>query len=503
MFLEYTLDLVSFLLKTVVVIVAILIPVILIISGIEKATNGKNKKGTGRFEYEDLKEVQKSTKKLISKALNDSNPDLYLKKKLLKNKVITRDEGYFKGKELKDITDDNSDPAETINPVKAKEQNNDSNKDLKSTALESKGQEIKAQEAKVQEAKAPDTAAQESQAQAATAQSQAETQPEDQILTSFTAFEGMLADKLNNLSGKAKSESDPQVKYLKAYRDRVHELVEARKDLLNGEFRPRNVFVFDFRGSSSGKEFKTLRKAIDLIIAKADERDEVIINLTSPGGLVNTYGLCASQLQRIRDRNIRLTVTVDEVAASGGYLMACVANHIVAAPFAYVGSIGVIAGIPNFRKVLNKYDVDYEQVTAGKYKRTLSVFGENTEEGRKKFQEELEAVHARFKEQVLRYRPQLDAEKVMTGEHWLAIDAKKLGLVDEISTSDEYINSRVELAYKSAIKLKWVKEEKKNVLNKLLAKGVLGLLHGKNASLSKNLKSEIDKIDDNNFLNIK
>ena len=247
--------------------------------------------------------------------------------------------------------------------------------------------------------------------------------------------------------------------------------IEEKKEA--GVFCPRNLYVIDFRGSAKGTEFKDLRLKIDAILDVATPEDEVIVNLMSPGGLVNSYGLCASQLQRIRDRGITLTVTVDEVAASGGYLMACVANKIVAAPFSYIGSIGVIAGIPNFRRLINKYDVDYEQITAGKFKRTLSVLGENTEEGRAKFKEELEAVHTRFKEQVLRYRPHLDADKVTTGEHWLAVDAKELGLVDEIATSDEYIKERMGLTIDSALKIKWKKQEKKNLISKFLPKSAL------------------------------
>ena len=255
--------------------------------------------------------------------------------------------------------------------------------------------------------------------------------------------------------------------------------------------------MLDFRGSTKGHEFKDLRLKIDAILEVADEHDEVIVNLCSPGGLVNSYGLCASQLERLRSRNIFLTVTVDEVAASGGYLMACVANKIVAAPFAYVGSIGVIAGIPNFRRVLNKYDVDYEQITAGKFKRTLSVFGENTEEGRQKFKEELEAVHERFKEQVLRYRPQLDVAKVTTGEHWLALDAKELGLVDDIATSDEYIAQRVALTEGAALKIKRKKSDKRNLLQKYLP------FLGRKGALATAARAELEALDEPSFLHLK
>ena len=300
--------------------------------------------------------------------------------------------------------------------------------------------------------------------------------------------------------GKAKKSNNKE-----ALKSKVQKEREARNELIStiaakreaGEFCPRNLFVLDFRGSTKGHEFKDLRLKIDAILEVADEHDEVIVNLCSPGGLVNSYGLCASQLERLRSRNIFLTVTVDEVAASGGYLMACVANKIVAAPFAYVGSIGVIAGIPNFRRVLNKYDVDYEQITAGKFKRTLSVFGENTEEGRQKFKEELEAVHERFKEQVLRYRPQLDVAKVTTGEHWLALDAKELGLVDEIATSDEYIAGRVALTEGAALKIKRKKTDKRNLLQKYLP------FLGRKGALATATRAELEALDEPSFLHLK
>lgn len=291
----------------------------------------------------------------------------------------------------------------------------------------------------------------------------------------------------NKLKAKVESQLDERQKL-------VSDLTAERD---SGVFCPQNLYVLDFNGSTSGEEVKELRLKIDAILDVATSADEVIINLTSPGGMVNSYGLCASQLQRLRDHGVFLTVTVDEVAASGGYLMACVANKIVAAPFAYIGSIGVIAGIPNFRKVLKKYDVDYEQITAGKYKRTLSVLGENTEEGRQKFKEELEAIHKRFKDQVFHYRPQLDLEKVTTGEHWLAADALELGLVDELATSDEYIAKRMAKTFDSALKVCWCKPKDKNFLGKIVPKVEFSGFGIKEA------KEQLNKIEEDSFLNMR
>ena len=202
--------------------------------------------------------------------------------------------------------------------------------------------------------------------------------------------------------------------------------------------RPRS-FVLDFKGDLKASAVPSLREEVSAILDVATDGDDVIVRLENHGGVVHEHGLAASQLARIRDAGISLTVCVDKVAASGGYLMACVASRIYAAPFAILGSIGVLAQIPNFNRLLDSHGVDFEQVTAGKYKRTVTMFGQNTDADRAKLKEELEHVHALFKSAVSRYRPALDLDKVATGEHWYGTHALELGLADEIRTSDEVI----------------------------------------------------------------
>lgn len=204
------------------------------------------------------------------------------------------------------------------------------------------------------------------------------------------------------------------------------------------------LFVLNFKGSLDAHEVNSLREEITAILAAAQPNDEVLLKLESPGGVVHGYGLAASQLMRLRKKGIKLTVAVDKVAASGGYMMACVADRIVAAPFAILGSIGVVAQIPNIHRLLKKNDIDVELHTAGEYKRTLTILGENTEQGREKFREELNEAHSLFKEFVRQNRPSLDIDKVATGEHWFGTQAKELGLVDEISTSDDVLLAEFE-----------------------------------------------------------
>lgn len=234
---------------------------------------------------------------------------------------------------------------------------------------------------------------------------------------------------------------------------------------------PQRVFVIDFNGSMDAHEVDSLRREVNAVIGAASAGDTVLLRLESPGGVVHGYGLAAAQLQRLRDAELKLVVSVDKVAASGGYMMAAVADEIVAAPFAIIGSIGVVAQLPNFHRWLKKHDVDFEQVTAGDFKRTLTMFGENTEAGRRKFKEDLENIHAQFKAHIGQYRPQVDLEKVATGEYWTAQQAQEHALVDKIQTSDSWLLERA-----SSQTLLHVSYQEKRPLGERIGKNVTAVL---------------------------
>lgn len=234
--------------------------------------------------------------------------------------------------------------------------------------------------------------------------------------------------------------SKPKLKqFLKQEKDTLKKLKKA-----SDEHPRKRIFVLHFHGDVRATKVADLTEEINGLLTIATPDDEVVVCLESGGGLVHAYGLGASQLARIRNKKIPLTVIIDKVAASGGYMMACVANQIVAAPFSIIGSIGVLAQLPNFHRFLKHHNIDFEQLHAGEYKRTLTLFGENTSKARKKMQEELEDVHYLFKEFIIENRPQLDIDKVATGEHWLGIRAYDLRLVDSIGTSDDYLLKAVE-----------------------------------------------------------
>ncbi|HBA57275.1 MAG TPA: protease SohB [Alteromonas macleodii] len=229
------------------------------------------------------------------------------------------------------------------------------------------------------------------------------------------------------------------------------------------ESEKSRLYVIDFKGSMDANEVEHLREEITAILCVANKEDEVLVRLESGGGVVHGYGLAASQLQRIKEKGLKLTIAVDKVAASGGYMMACVADKLLASQFAYIGSIGVLAQLPNFNKLLKKNDIEFEQHTAGEFKRTLTVFGENNDEGRAKFKEEIEEIHVLFKDFVQSQRPDMDIDKVATGEYWPGVKAKSLGLIDDITTSDDYILSHYPAREIFSVKY----AVKKNVAEKL------------------------------------
>lgn len=205
------------------------------------------------------------------------------------------------------------------------------------------------------------------------------------------------------------------------------------------ESTEKNIFVLNFNGDIKASAAASLKEEVSALLNVATPKDEVVLRLESAGGVVHGYGLAAAELMRIRAKKIPLIITIDKVAASGGYLMACVANKILAAPFAIIGSIGVVVQLPNFHRLLKDKHIDFELHTAGEFKRTITLFGENTNEGREKLQHEIEDIHGHFKHLIEEYRPQIDINKVATGEHWLGQHAITLNLVDEIKISEDYL----------------------------------------------------------------
>ena len=252
-----------------------------------------------------------------------------------------------------------------------------------------------------------------------------------------------LNDKYNELRAAVRQALMDKKEYKALLKSEAKESKQEKKSTKVVKPRPK-LFVLDFEGDIRASEVETMRDEVTALLSVAEPQDEVLMKLDNSGGMVHEHGLAASQLQRIKDAKLTFTISVDKVAASGGYMMACVADRIVAAPFAIVGSIGVLAQLPNFHRLLDKVGVDWEQHTAGEYKRTVTMFGENGEKEREKLKLELQETHVLFREFVSEHRPKLDIDKVSTGEHWYGKQALELDLVDDLITSDEYLINALE-----------------------------------------------------------
>lgn len=246
-----------------------------------------------------------------------------------------------------------------------------------------------------------------------------------------------LNDRFQDFAETLNEEILPK-KQFKAFLKQQKKL-EKERDKNQDAHSTKRIFVLNFNGDIRANGVHHLREEITALLTIATPEDEIMVRVESPGGLVHAYGLAASQLQRIKDKKLHLTVAVDKVAASGGYMMACVADRIIAAPFAIIGSIGVLAQLPNMHRWLKKHDIDFEQLSAGEYKRTLTVFGENTNAARKKMQTQIDETHDLFKAFIMQHRAQVDIEKVATGEYWYGTQALDLQLVDQLLTSDDYL----------------------------------------------------------------
>ncbi|OGT31054.1 MAG: protease SohB [Gammaproteobacteria bacterium RBG_16_51_14] len=275
-----------------------------------------------------------------------------------------------------------------------------------------------------------------------------------------------LNQKYETMSLILNSQVLPKKEFKKVMKERKQE--HKQKEKIHGDAKRKRIFVLDFRGDIKASDVSSLREEITALLTIADEQDEVVVKIESAGGTVHGYGLAASQLRRIRDKGIFLTVAVDKVAASGGYMMACVANRIIAGPFAILGSIGVLAQIPNFHRLLKKFDIDFEQLSAGKFKRSLTLFGENTDRDREKLQEELEDTHNLFKEFVKENRGQVDIDMIATGEHWHGKRALEFKLVDELRTSDDYLCDAAQKADVFEIRY----ERRKPLTEKIISFGI-------------------------------
>jgi serine protease SohB len=278
--------------------------------------------------------------------------------------------------------------------------------------------------------------------------------------------------KLNDKYHEIKRELEEKLLSKKELKNKIKADKKANKQLKKNiiDSEQENIFLLNFKGDISASPVNKLQEEVSAILNVAKTQDEVVLKLESSGGAVNGYGLAAAQLARIREKGIKLTICIDKVAASGGYLMAVTANQILAAPFSVIGSVGVITFAPNINRLLKKLNIDVEEHAAGEYKKSISLFGEVTPKAREKLQETLEEIHHYFKQYIMQFRPNIDIDKIATGEYWLASKAIKLNLIDELKTSEAYL-----LEKSKTVNIFELSYETKKTLRDKIAKGFMSL----------------------------
>ncbi|KZX82185.1 hypothetical protein A3715_00045, partial [Oleiphilus sp. HI0009] len=208
----------------------------------------------------------------------------------------------------------------------------------------------------------------------------------------------------------------------------------------------QSIFVLDFKGDKTASSVGSLSKEVSAILSVAKPNDEVFLRLESPGGTITGYGLASQQLIRLREAGIRLVVSVDEIATSGGYMMAAVGDRIIASPTSMLGSIGVIMEVPNFYNLLDRAGVQFHQFTAGKHKRLVSMTNKIGDAAKDQINQDLEKSHELFKNHVHTYRNSVNLESVSHGDVWSAKYCLDNKLVDDLMTSEAYLFDRASRA---------------------------------------------------------
>jgi signal peptide peptidase SppA len=173
----------------------------------------------------------------------------------------------------------------------------------------------------------------------------------------------------------------------------------------------------------------------------------IAISINSPGGSPVQSHLIYSHIRKLAKKNKKkVLVFAEDVAASGGYLIACAGDEIYANSSSIVGSIGVIYASFGLQELIKKAGIQRRVYTAGKNKSTLDPFTEEKQEDierLKKIQLELHADFIKVVEDSRSSKLKKDNNPdLFTGEFWSGSTAKKLGLIDEIGNADDVIKQR-------------------------------------------------------------
>jgi protease-4 len=202
-------------------------------------------------------------------------------------------------------------------------------------------------------------------------------------------------------------------------------LVEVRGAIASGRSRPGPM------GGQVGSD----TVATELRTALHDDRVRgVVLHVDSPGGSAVASEVIWREVGRVRDAGKPVVVAMGDVAASGGYYVACSANRIVAGPSTLTGSIGVLGGKFVTTGLLEKLGLHHDAVEQGERARMWSARRGFTDQERERLNAEIDAIYHDFVAKVAagRGRPVAEIEPLARGRVWTGRDAHRIGLVDEL-----------------------------------------------------------------------
>ena len=191
----------------------------------------------------------------------------------------------------------------------------------------------------------------------------------------------------------------------------------------------------------------------------------VIIKINSPGGSPVQSELIHNRIKDLAKRNKTKVITIaEDVAASGGYMLMCAGDILLANKSSIVGSIGVISASFGFKKLIDKVGIKRRVFTKGDRKSFLDPFEEVSKKDINKLIKVQDSIFENFKDLVLKNRKKkIKPSQVFNGEFWTGEQAKSIGLVD----SNEDLNSYIEKNFGKKVRIRHI-EGKKSFIKNLL-----------------------------------
>ncbi|WP_343192796.1 S49 family peptidase [Buchnera aphidicola (Taiwanaphis decaspermi)] len=224
-----------------------------------------------------------------------------------------------------------------------------------------------------------------------------------------------------------------------------------------------NLYILDYNDKIKKNKIKKLREEISSIILVAKKNDEVLLRLENTSDIVYEYGLVIAQLQRLRKKGIKLIISIDKIVSNGGYIIACVADHISASPFSIIGPINIVVNIPNIDKYTQTSNLNNQLNDCNTFTK-LTLIKNNTKIYVNKIFNKLDIKKYIRNSFIKDMRPSLNLNKIFNQNYWIGENAINEKLIDSINTSDDILFSKKDTH--NLLKIKYV--YKSNIVEKYI-----------------------------------